>query len=114
MRGNIQSRYDAEMARYRAHLINSEGDAAWVALERAHILSQAFAWPHTRVHWEMFKLGISQRRWQEILGQIPRLVLAAPGSLLGKAPIGNTGRSTVGIFAPMPIPDDLQRILNDV
>ncbi|MNT56323.1 hypothetical protein D3C72_1936110 [compost metagenome] len=113
MRDDIQFHYDAEMARYRAHLSDGDGKTAWVALERAHILSQAFAGPHTRVHWEMFKLGLSQGHWQEVLGQIPRLLLAAPGSLLGKAPRGNTGRSTVGIFAPMPIPDDLQRILKD-
>jgi hypothetical protein len=49
---------------------------------------------------------------KEMLGQIPRILLAAPGSLLGKAPRGNTGRSNVGIFTPMNIPADLEAILS--
>ncbi|MNT47969.1 hypothetical protein D3C72_1847260 [compost metagenome] len=59
----------------------------------------------------MFKLGLAVQNFREALGQIPRLILAAPGSALGRAPLGNTGRSAVGIFTPMPIPDDLRRIL---
>jgi hypothetical protein len=84
---------------------------AWRHLERAHILSQPFAWPHVRVHGRMFAFAWRGRWWREILGQLPRLVLAGPGSLLGRAPLGNTGGADVGIFTPMQIPDDLQAIL---
>jgi hypothetical protein len=81
---------------------------AWRALERAHVLSQAFAGPHTRVHWAMFCFAYRRRDVREMLGQVPRILLAAPGSLLGLAPLANTGGSNVGIFSPMPIPEDLQ------
>ena len=85
---------------------------AWRALERAHVLSQAFAGPHTRVHWAMFCFAYRRRDVREMLGQVPRLLLAAPGSLLGLAPLGNTGGANVGIFSPMPIPEDLQAKLS--
>jgi hypothetical protein len=83
-------------------------EAAWRALERAHVLSQALAGPHTRVHWAMFCFAFRRRDVREMIGQVPRILLAAPGSLLGRAPRGNTGGSNVGIFSPMPIPEELR------
>lgn len=84
---------------------------AWHSLERAHILSQAHAWPHLRVHGVMFAFAWRRHDLRELAGQVPRLLLAAPGSWLGRAPLGNTGGANVGIFTPMPIPGDLQAIL---
>ena len=95
----------------RARRASSDGDA-WQALERAHVLSQRDAWPHVRVHLRMIADAWRRRDWREVAGQIPRIVLAAPGSWLGRAPVGNTGGANVGIFHPMPIPEELQRILD--
>jgi hypothetical protein len=67
-------------------------------LERAHLVSQPYAAPHFLVHWEMFKLAFISLQWRELLGQIPRLLLAMPGSWLGKAPKGNVGSTKMGIF----------------
>lgn len=67
-------------------------------LEDAHILSQPYAYPHLIVHWEMFKLALTFSEWREVMGQIPRLILAMPGSWLGKAPKGNVGSTKMGIF----------------
>lgn len=85
---------------------------AWRTLERAHVLSQRHAGPHVLVHLRMIGLAWRRRAWPEVAGQLPRVLLAAPGSWLGRAPIGNTGGANVGIFEPMPIPDDLQPILD--
>lgn len=85
---------------------------AWRHLERAHILSQAFAWPHTRVHLRMLSFGWRRRDLREVVGQIARTIGGGPASLLGRAPRGNTGGARVGIFAPMPIPDDLAALLD--
>lgn len=85
---------------------------AWAHLAQAHILGQFFVLPHLRVHWVMFKLGLRTLNKNEILGQIPRLILAAPGSFFKKVPKGNTGLSSVGIFEPMAIPEDLEDALN--
>ena len=67
-------------------------------LEAAHIVSQPYAKLHIYVHWEMFKLAFKWKQWNEVIGQLPRLVLAMPGSWLGKAPKGNVGSTKMGIF----------------
>jgi hypothetical protein len=85
--------------------------AAWKSLERAHVLSQAFAGAHLRVHWRMFRFAWRRRDPSEVAGQIPRLLLAAPGSWTGRAPQGNTGGADVGIFTPMAVTPDLAEIL---
>lgn len=86
-------------------------DAAWAALTRAHILSQRWAGPHLRCHAAMLTRAGRERHGKEIVGQVLRLIVAAPGSWTGRVPIGNTGRSDVALMAPMPVPDDLARLL---
>lgn len=82
-----------------ADLAKSKGyDSALTLLEEAHLLAQPFAGPHFYVHWKMFLLAFEFRKWNEFMGQIPRLFLAIPGSLLGKAPKGNVGSTKMGIF----------------
>jgi hypothetical protein len=49
----------------------------------------------------------TQHDRREALGQAVRLAVAAPGSLSGRYPSGNTGRASVGLREPMPVPDDL-------
>lgn len=73
-------------------------EEALTILEKAHLEAQPYAWPHFCVHWKMFVLAIKFRVWKEVWGQIPRLFLAIPGSLLGKAPKGNVGSTRMGIF----------------
>lgn len=85
--------------------------AAWIALERAHILSQPSAWLHTRVHWSMLTLAIRTRDARELAGQVLRIAVAGIGSLIGRFPRGNTGRARVPMNQPMPIPPDLASIL---
>ena len=86
----------------------------WHHLERAHILSQPMAGPHVRTHLAMIGSALRRRDRREILGQLFRLIVAGPGSFTGKYPVGNTGGANVSAFAPMPIPDDLQAILDGV
>lgn len=97
-----------------AALEKQEGDFAksWHHLERAHILSQPYAWPHTYVHILMLRSAIKSKHLHEILGQIIRLLLASPGSILKRYPKGNTGGANVSMFAPMKIPSDLATILD--
>lgn len=83
----------------------------WHHLERAHILGQFHPLRHFYVHLLMIRFGFVHRKVDEILGQIPRVILAIPGSLTGLAAKGNTGGSNVGIFAPMKVPDDLKSVL---
>ena len=112
MRPKLRDHLEQELAR-AASLARADSHAAWTALERAHILSQAFAGAHLRVHARMLLQAWRERRWSEVVGQLPRLALAAPASWLGRAPRGNTGGSDVGMFTAMAIPDDLRAILDD-
>lgn len=84
---------------------------AWSHLERAHVLCHGYAWPHVRVHLLMAGFAVRRHDLREVLGQIPRILLAAPGSWTGRAPRGNTGGTNVGIFAPMEVPADLEVLL---
>lgn len=86
--------------------------AAWVHLERAHILAQEMPLFHFIAHLKMLKLALRQRNMQEVLVQITRLVLAWPSSLLGIFPTGNVGSSRVNPFVKMEVPKDLQKILD--
>ncbi|MBL8643997.1 MAG: DUF3703 domain-containing protein [Rhodospirillaceae bacterium] len=91
-------------AKAQAQVEQAQVEQAWAALERAHILSQPQAWLHTRVHWAMLMYGVETRDWPEVAGQVARILVAGIGSILGKAPAGNTGRSNVGIMQVMPVP----------
>jgi hypothetical protein len=100
-----------ELTAYRAARADNDLAAAWVALERAHILSQPYLGPHLANHWTMFGFAVEQHDWREAIGQLIRLALVPLGALTGRIPIGNTGRSNVSAFNPMPIPDDLRRAM---
>ncbi|MEP1122806.1 MAG: DUF3703 domain-containing protein [Ilumatobacter sp.] len=95
----------------RAHVIGDQA-TAWRQLEDAHVLSQPWVRPHLRVHAHMLGFALRQRDIREIAGQVGRLLLAGPGSVTGRYPIGNTGRSRVSAFAAMPIRDDLADLLS--
>jgi len=85
--------------------------ATWECLEEAHVLSQPWVRPHVQVHLKMLSLGWASRDRSEVMGQLFRLVLAGPGTALGRYPVGNTGRSSVSAFEPMPVNDDLAELL---
>ncbi|OLT35746.1 hypothetical protein BJF79_32035 [Actinomadura sp. CNU-125] len=105
----VRAAYRSEMNAAR-----HSGDPAsrWHHLERAHILSQPWPWPHTRNHIAMFALAIAQRDRREALGQVVRIIVAAPGSAIGRYPEGNTGRADVRLTQPMPVPEDLAALLS--
>ena len=60
-----------------------------------------------RTHVAMLAAGIRRHDRREVVGQLLRLVVAGPGSLTGRYPVGNTGGADVNALTPMPIPDDL-------
>lgn len=100
----IDSLMNESMALFQINQI----EKGWLKLAEAHIISQPYPWLHTRVHWRMLKTGIRQSNNREIVGQLLRLLVAAPGSILGRYPQGNTGRSNVSMFLPMEISREIQ------
>lgn len=110
MKRSLRAAYEAELQAARRAAAEGKPELAFGHLARAHILCQRFTWRHVRVHWLMLKLGASVRDRREVFGQVSRIVAAAIFSRLW-VPAGNTGRANVSATKPMPIPDDLRRLL---
>ncbi len=111
MHPELRRAYDIEMAT-AARLYNVGNlPLAFSHLERAHILGQSFSIAHARTHWWMLKVGLRNRDIVEITGQIPRILGALLFSRIW-VPIGNTGGARVPPFTPMPIPHELQVLLD--
>jgi hypothetical protein len=106
----LRQAYEIEMTTAASWYDAGDLQPAFSHLERAHILGQAFPIAHARTHWWMLKVGWKRRDVMEITGQLPRIL----GALLFSrvwVPIGNTGGARVPPFKSMPIPEDLQIIL---
>lgn len=112
MRPELQAAFTAELRLASEHDVRGDHARAWHHLERAHVLSQAHAGPHVWAHMQMLMHAWRQRDSREIVGQLVRVLVAAPGSWLGRAPLGNTGGANVGLLTPMPLPDDLRAVLD--
>lgn len=81
----------------------------WPHLERAHLVSQPWAWTHTRVHVAMLRLAATDHDLREFLGQPS--VSSSPAPALGRYPTGDTGRTTMRILQTGPVPDDIATLL---
>jgi hypothetical protein len=93
--------------------VEARGDrvAAFEHLERAHILGQQSTVQHVRVHWAMFRWALRHNVAGEALGQAWRIVGAALKTWLW-VPTGNMGGANISGFRPMPVPADLQRLID--
>lgn len=108
----LKQHFEKEVEEFRQDFAKQYYQEAWRHLERAHILGQAYPIEHTSIHWKMLKFGMHMKNWQEVIGQIPRLLVGGVKSFVGKIPVGNTGGANVPALKPMEIPNDLQLILN--
>ena len=112
-RTQLRAAWSTELTAARAARSSGDTSGEWGHLERAHIVSQPMAGPHVRTHVAMLTAALRRRDRHELIGQLFRVVVAAPGSITGKYPVGNTGGADVSAFEPMPIPDDLRPLLPD-
>lgn len=109
----MRERLSADLAAARDDRRSGDGQRAWTLLEDAHVLSQPWAVWHVRVHAAMLVASVRTRDVREMWGQLVRLVVAGPGSLTGRYPVGNTGRARVPATRPMPIRGDLAELLRE-
>lgn len=105
--------FEAALHEANGRLAAGEAAAAMQALERAHVLGQNDIGPHLRVHLRMLRVGLRSRDWREVRGQVLRTALVPVGHLFRRLPRGNTGASNVSAFAPMAIPPDIERLLDN-
>lgn len=103
-----------EYAAYRVAKGRGETAKAWHHLERAHIVAQPLAIEHLRSHAIMLRYAINLRDPREAGGQMLRFGLALIGNLFGQLPAGNTGRARISAFSPMPVPPDLEDLVQGV
>ncbi len=99
--------FEREAAAAKRALAVGDLDEAFRLLERAHILGQPWAGPHSWAHFEMLKIGWRRKDAREVSGQLVRLAAGGLLSWMGRLPAGNTGGANVPAEQPMPLPDDL-------
>jgi hypothetical protein len=113
MRTIVRENFAAEISKAQTAIEAGNFEMAWTALQRAHILGQAYPWFHVSAHWEMLKLAWRQRDVKEIAGQFVPTVCAAPLTLLfGRKRSLRAGKANVDDSQRMPIPEDLLQILD--
>ena len=110
MPNELERYFDQELMEYKKHFDAGQLHLAWRHLERAHIIGQAYPWHHSYVHWKMLLFGIRIKDTNEVIGQIPRLLVGGVKSFVGKIPVGNTGGADVPPLKPLPISEDLLEV----
>ena len=96
----LRAAWSAEQTAARNARAAGDATGEWAHLERAHILSQPLAIAHVRTHLAMLSYGWRHRDRREITGQLVRLIVAGPGTLIRRYPLGNTGGANVSAVAP--------------
>ncbi|RYY75430.1 MAG: DUF3703 domain-containing protein [Gammaproteobacteria bacterium] len=104
---NIAPSINAELRKAWEARTARDTQAEFTHLERAHVLGQESTYWHTKVHFLMLMYAVRNKKMQEIVGQIIRLIGAATKTVFGLVPRGNTGGANVSPFRKMPIPADL-------
>lgn len=81
-------------------------------LENAHVLGQSSTYWHTKVHLLMFMWALRNKKTNEVMGQVLRIIGAMTKTVIGLVPEGNTGGSNINPFRRLPIKPELQRKIN--
>lgn len=110
MRNELRAAMQLAFAESRGALQAGDLPAAFVSLERAHILSQRRPLWHAQSHWLMLRAGWLAGDWREVVGQVPRIFAALLFSRIW-VPLGNSGRARVSAFQPMPLSEELKKLL---
>jgi Protein of unknown function (DUF3703) len=107
---DVDEAYQQEVSQADQALQRGDFEAAFRHLERAHVLAQRITGRHTYIHWLMLVAGWRRGDLREAIGQVPRMLASILFSRLW-VPRGNSGRSRVSAFKPMPVPDDLRHLV---
>jgi Protein of unknown function (DUF3703) len=111
-RENIRPYIELELEQSKSLEAQNDLEKAFHHLERAHVLGQQDTYWHIKIHQEMLRLAAKQGDGKEIAGQLLRIVGASTKTPLGIYPTGNTGGANVSPVKPMPIPNDLQILID--
>ena len=89
-----------------------QAELRWNWLMAAHVVGQHDPRLHFDSHRRMLGLARQQQDWPEVFGQLLRIALLPLGHLLGRIPLGNIGRSTVGVTQRMEPPEAVQQLID--
>ncbi len=113
MKAIVREHFETEIRKAQTAIETGNFETAWIALQRAHILGQAYPLSHAIAHWKMLKLAWKQRDTKEIGGQFVQTLFAVPISLLfGQKRSLRDGKVNVDDSEQTSIPEDLLQILN--
>jgi hypothetical protein len=107
---HLRQAFDEELKQARDFERIGDFARAWHYLERAHILGQRSTRLHVRSHFHMLRHAWCRMEGRELVGQLTRIVGATLFSRIW-IPEGNTGGANISAFRSLPIPPDLDRIL---
>ena len=110
MRDELREALQQAFVEGRAALRRADPQAAFIWLERAHILSQRMPLKHAWSHWLMLRAGWQAHDWYEVVGQLPRTLVALLFSRIW-VPQGNNGRARMSAFQAMQLSEELRRLL---
>lgn len=110
MNKELLDQFEREVVNFQSALDQRDHEKCFYYLGRAHVLSQKSVRQHLKVHWMMFKYSVNRKDFNEVGGQVLRLLVTIPGHLFGKVPVGNIGWATVRLTETMPVPEDLKHI----
>ncbi len=113
-REKIRSYIETELEQAKTSEASGQLKKAFTHLERAHVLGQKNTHWHVKIHQEMLGFATRHKDAREMAGQLLRIAGAATKTPLGIYPTGNTGGANVSPIKPMPIPTDLQAILDQL
>lgn len=112
MKAIIRQHFESELARAKSATTEQDVEAAWTALQRAHLLGQRNAIAHTTVHWHMLTLAWRQQDFKEIKGQLMPTLLAFPLTLLlGQVRQLRGGKASPNYADDHSIPEDIRQLL---
>jgi Protein of unknown function (DUF3703) len=99
-----------EVSSYTQARMKGDHERILLHLGRAHVISQYKWYNHFYIHFLMLEYSLNRKDWQEVCGQLIRILATIPGHLFNRIPIGNIGWSTVPLSAKLPLPDDLKNM----
>lgn len=110
MPAELRLAFDQHLRDGRLALDAGRHNEAMSQFEAAHILSQAWTWPHVRSHVALLRWAYRTGQRRELVGQVARIAAAILFTWLW-VPRGNPGSTRVGALVRQPIPRDLASLM---
>jgi hypothetical protein len=110
MKELVRKHFEIELSQAQSAIEAGNLEMAWTALQRVHILGQAYPLSHAIAHWKMLKLAWKQQDAREFFVQLISLTFIPLSLLFGRGRALRGGRVR-GNLTQNNIPEDLFEIL---